>query len=98
MDGERNAALEAREAKVQIQAHIAECARRYKDTAEALAGIKRDVAELLEQSEFAKGSAEQRRRLLGGIPNAFWAAFIAACGSVATIVLTHLWTVWSGAP
>lgn len=37
---ESNAALEAREAKVQIQSHIAECARRYKETAEALADIR----------------------------------------------------------
>jgi hypothetical protein len=92
------AALEAREAKVQIQAHIAECARRYKDTADTLVEIRRDIAALLEQSGIARGKAERTQSLLGGIPNAFWAAFIATCGSVATIVLTHLWAVWSGAP
>lgn len=80
------ALVEANRAITMVTSHLQECARRYADGAKALDDLNRKVDMVLEQMALARGKAEANRVLLGGIPNAFWAAVIAlASGGVVAL-------------
>lgn len=84
------AALDARTAMTQIAGHERECARRYAESATALATVDQKLDSLLEQSGIQRGKSEANRALLGNIPNALWQVVIAGCGAGAVVLATQL--------
>lgn len=85
----REAALEARAATTTIRSHIEECSRRYRETADTMSDIRRDVKTLLKQSARSEGRDERNDALFGGIPNVVWTVVIGGLWSAGLVAAAH---------
>jgi hypothetical protein len=86
-----NAALiKATEAMTQVNSHERECARRYHETAKEMTAIRQSLDLLVIQNAEARGKAAAVKKLVSGIPNAFWNVMISLCAGGVVAFFTIL--------